>query len=580
MKKLIQKLSLLFLITAVMVNCTNKEISYIDPMITGICNNADKAIEGINSKTWNVSLTEFRDQRLKLINIKNLIENDGYTGSDYALADPELSEARVDESLLVLEIMMDSVWSANIQTAFNGVKKNSAGIQNFGLKTYNNTTTSVADAYAWLMSDDVDPEVTDLIANDFLDLQVKIDVLAGLSALNDAEVTEFVNQIKAQYAEMKQQYAALATDIASSSYFSKAQKALYSSLQQPLADMETTISENLSLAAKAKLDAIDQQLYSLVYFVANNYTSPALKPVVFGEISSISELRWFSEVATNEDRTGDWALTVDIDAAETHRWNPDANGPGFQQIPEFTGTFDGQNHIIHGLFMTKWAAVANNQAGFFFVVNGNIKNLGLVNVQIVNKISTGDQGGVLVGWIKNGTVTNCFTHGMREPLSQAGGFIGRTAGTVVVENCFSAVTFKLTELSSWANSGSFMGLPVGGPLTIKNCYTTGFNSNQAIFGHGSAINLVEASGIYFDSSTVGTTSLDRGAGAYSAASAVKMTDPGVVTDVATAKWGDLANFPGLSANVWEIKTVPQIDSNPRPYLKGFNYDVIKDFIIP
>ena len=40
----------------------------------------------------------------------------------------------------------------------------------------------------------------------------------------------------------------------------------------------------------------------------------------------------------------------------------------------------------------------------------------------------------------------------------------------------------------------------------------------------------------------------------------------------TAQCNNLNNFPSLSSTTWEIKTVPEIDVNPRPYLKSFNYD--------
>ncbi len=583
MKKIYKNLFLILVLSALIAGCAKEETRYIDPMIYGICDKTDGTITQINSGSWNTALIGFRDQRIKLLGIKSLVENDGYTGDNYTLSDPQLTAQRVDQTLQRVEMKLDSVWKASIQNAFTAVNKNSAGIQNFGLNTYNNTSTLVTNNFIWLMADVKDPNVLDLTANDFVDLQGKIEVLAGLAALNDAEVTAFVNEIKAKYAEMKQQYADLAPQIASSAYFSKGQKAIYAGLDQPLKDMQTTIEINLSLATKAQMDALDRDLSALVYFLANNNTSPAQKPIVYGEISSITELRWLSEVATADDLNGDWVLTADIDAAETARWNQDDPDGRFGFRPITTATsinFDGQFHIISGLHIIKiGGAEDENRSGMFAkIVNGSIRNLGLINIRMTKSPTAGgNQGGTLVGWISGpGGVTKCFTEGTFVGAgSQTGGFIGRPQSlTGEISDCFSVV--DVTENANVFTS-SFIGLPVA-VVNMFNCYNLGFTDNKAIFGHGSGVTL-NASGVFYDSQFVGSTELDRGAALYTAGTIVTLSDPGVTTDLPTADWGDLANFPGFSAATWEIRTETQFDANPRPYLKGFNYDAIKDFIV-
>lgn len=62
---------------------------------------------------------------------------------------------------------------------------------------------------------------------------------------------------------------------------------------------------------------INRDLNALVYFVENNYYSLPRQPRAYGEISSITELRWFSEVTTTEDYNINQVLKADIDAAET-----------------------------------------------------------------------------------------------------------------------------------------------------------------------------------------------------------------------------------------------------------------------
>jgi hypothetical protein len=584
MKKILKQLAFLFALVVGMLSCTEEEMRYLDPMIEGLSNNIDDAVVDINSGEWNNALVGFRDQRIKLLNIANLIATDGYSGENYSLEDKAESSQRVEASIATVEMKLDSVWNANVNDPFAGINKNSAGVVNFGTKKYDQTEISVADIYTWLTAD-IESEEVVYIANDIAGVKADVEVLMGLAALNDQEVLDFVNALNAKYAEMVQQYADLASEVNSSPLFSKAQKELYASISQPLTDIGTTIANDLSLSTKDELDFIDRDLSGLVYFVANNHTSPVQAPLVFGEISSITELRWFSEVATAVDLDNDWVLTADIDAAETARWHQeDSNGRfGFRPITTTTSiNFDGQFHIISGLHMAKVGGAGDEERSGMFskLVDGSVKNLGLINLRMKKSpgAGNGNQGGTLVGSISgSGSVTKCFVEGTFVGAgSQTGGFIGRPEAMIgEISDCFSVVA---TSKPTNAAAGGFIGLPVG-QVNLYNCYTLGKVLDQrirAIFGHGSGI-LLDASGIFYDSETVGTTTIDHPT-RYSADTPIRLTDPGVTTDLPTASWGDLANFAGFSAATWEIRTETQFDANPRPYLKGFNYDAIVDFI--
>ncbi len=574
-------LSLVLILTVALFSCNKDETEYIDPMIKGISNKVAEAAADLTSGSWNGALVGLRDQRMKLLNMKALIAAGKYSGDEYSLKDPDQATLAVNDALQIVEFKIDSIWNAKVQGPFDAIDTNSAGIVNLGGTAYHEANSALAEAYAWIMEESEDATEVEYIANDLVDLQSEVDLLTGLAALDEDDVIEYVNNIKAKFAEMKQQYADLAGEVSLSPYFSKAQKELYTSLQEPLNGMETTIEGQITLGTLGELNLIDRDLSALVYFVANNYTSPAQKPLVFGEISSITELRWLSEVATQEETTNDWVLTVDIDAAETHRWNPEADGPGFQQIQNFNGTFDGQYHIISGLFMTKWGDPGNNRSGIFHNITGAILNLGFVNLTLDAPSTSGGQGGTLFGMMTNGSVINCFGHGVMQLNSQSGGFLGRTGGSIKVENCFSAVDTNQdgAQGGGATNTSSFIGLPVGGPFTLTNCYNIGKSVTRAIVGFGAGWNLAVASGIYYDPETVGVTELENN-GAYAGNTSVKLSDDGVVTSLPTADWGSLANFPEFSPDVWVIKTVPEIDANPRPYLKGFNYDGLIDFLVP
>lgn len=567
----------LFLLLAMLIgSCKKDELQSVDPMINGINIQALKTAEGFNSGAWNSALIGLRDQRIKLVGVKKLIAEGKYSGDKYALKDPALATKNANETLVIIDFKIDSLWSKYIKNDFDALNPNSAGISNFGLTAYNAVKDKFTGIYAWLNAESNDPGTAAYVPNDFVQFQSEIAVLTGLNALNETEVLAYVNDLKAQFASMKQQYADLASLVASSPYFSKAQKAIYTKLNQPMIEMETTINTKLDLSTKGQLDAINRDLSALVYFVANNYTSPAQKPIVFGEISSITELRWFSEVATDNERTGNWILTTDIDAAETKRWNPSSIAPGFKNIDKFNGTFDGKNHIIWGLYMTN-SQGGNNRPGFFNNITGTIKNLGLVKLFIRSVSGANGQGGSLFGFMTNGTATNCFVTGVNQRNNQSGGFAGRTGGTVTIEDCFSAVNTP-NGTGDVSNSSSFLGLPTGS-LILKNCYTIGANPTRVFFGFPSGLNLMVASGLFFDPQTVGATTLDFNNNNYAGNTVTRLIDAGV-TALPTAQWNNLSNFPGLVSTKWEIKTVTEIDANPRPYLKGFNYDALRDFIQP
>ncbi|NHN40939.1 hypothetical protein G9C85_04720 [Halorubellus sp. JP-L1] len=99
--------------------------------------------------------------------------------------------------------------------------------------------------------------------------------------------------------------------------------------------------------------------------------------------------------AMDEDRSAHYALGNDIDATPTEEWN---YGGGFEPISTtkdpFTGSFDGRNHTITGLYIDRPSArfvglIANTEG------SGTV----LENVQIVDATVTGEgYVGILVGW--------------------------------------------------------------------------------------------------------------------------------------------------------------------------------------
>ena len=156
-------------------------------------------------------------------------------------------------------------------------------------------------------------------------------------------------------------------------------------------------------------------------------------------------------------------LTADIDLSGISYFPP----IGKQYWPQgpalyFSGTFDGQGHIIRNLSIDKDDPGA--ETGLFGRLNGaTVKNLGIVNATFKNPhaLRAGVLGGCAVGPT---TITNCFTAGdiaMDECIcswnSRNGeGLIGLITSGVVISNCYTTY--------------GTIGFEDPGTITIKNCY--------------------------------------------------------------------------------------------------------------
>ena len=127
---------------------------------------------------------------------------------------------------------------------------------------------------------------------------------------------------------------------------------------------------------------------------------------------------------------------------------------------KFTGTFEGNGHIISNLTYTQ-TAQDHNVGLFGYVSDTTIQNLGLENVNITGQSSVGG----LVG-AGSGSLINCYSTGSVTGKSNiAGGLVGSFSGTLT--NCYSTVL-----VTSW---GSYWvgGLVGTGSGSVTNCYATG-----------------------------------------------------------------------------------------------------------
>jgi len=148
-----------------------------------------------------------------------------------------------------------------------------------------------------------------------------------------------------------------------------------------------------------------------------------------------------------------------------------------EQLP-FRGDFDGGGNIISGLYINStdtYIGLFGNAGG------GTIKNLGLVDVEVIGSTYTGGLGGAI-----GGAVENCYVTGTVRGGNDVGGLVGSSGGTTaVVRNSYSEA-----RVSGGDQVGGLVGnLNSGG--TVTNSYATG-----AVSGNGTNIGgLVGAVGL-------------------------------------------------------------------------------------
>ena len=160
----------------------------------------------------------------------------------------------------------------------------------------------------------------------------------------------------------------------------------------------------------------------------------------------------------NNNLAANYILINDIDCSATSGWN---SGAGFLPISTFTGTFDGQNHIISKLFINRPSL---DQVGLFGISSGIIENVGLVNVDILGSTSQYSDTGGLVSY-NFGTITNSYSTGSVSGSGDVGGLVSYNSG--IITNSYSTGS---VSGSAGSHAGGLVGLNSG---AIENSYSTG-----------------------------------------------------------------------------------------------------------
>lgn len=154
------------------------------------------------------------------------------------------------------------------------------------------------------------------------------------------------------------------------------------------------------------------------------------------KIGTAAQLAWFANAVNNGSRSACAVLTADIDL-NGQKWTPIANC-GVNN--GYTGTFDGQGYIIHGICVT--TGVSSRPQGLFGIIarTGTVRNVKAAGRILVRQSS----GAGLIAGENNGVLYNCEASAFLKNSYSAGstgssvGNIGGIAGHMAagyIENC-------------------------------------------------------------------------------------------------------------------------------------------------
>ena len=207
-----------------------------------------------------------------------------------------------------------------------------------------------------------------------------------------------------------------------------------------------------------------------------------------------------------------------------HEWISIGDGAN-TDVGSFQGVFDGQSHVVYNLYSHEGLKSENKDNNnnlyrnglFGSIYNATVKNLGIENADIVipmNDTSTYGKG-ILVDWMTDSTINNCYTTGSITGGSYIEKYIGGIAGFLngnnSISQCYSTAAITgnydgeyyaeqeggLEPMDCWDSLGGIVGASYTGQVTISDCWFGGeivVNSIQApvggIIGYGEGVSMV------------------------------------------------------------------------------------------
>ncbi len=241
-----------------------------------------------------------------------------------------------------------------------------------------------------------------------------------------------------------------------------------------------------------------------------------------------------------------FVLANDIDASGTATWN---GGQGFAPIGgTFTGTLDGQNHVISNLTISRGST---DNVGLISTLGsgGIIRYLGLAG----GTISGRNQVGGLAG-SATGTLANVYSTAAISGNTNVGGLVGSLGSGGAVYDSYGT-----GSVSGGGTVGGLIGAMVAGS-SLSTSYAAGSVSGSSSLGGLVGSNMGTITGGIWN-----TTVTAQGVGSGSTTGATGLTASGMTSlaNFTAAGWGGIDDQGG-TANAWRI-----YDGHTAPLLRSF-----------
>ncbi len=179
------------------------------------------------------------------------------------------------------------------------------------------------------------------------------------------------------------------------------------------------------------------------------------------------------------DHNASYILMNDIDCSASSSWN---GGQGFAPISGFSGIFDGQDHSIDQLAMTRTGITGNYFGLFARAMDATIKNVHLTNtnIQAANNV------GGIVGEAAHTIVSHVSVAGTVTGISTVGGAIGMADSDSTIENVGVTAAVTATNggaggVAHTASNTSIMNSYFNGTLSGTTGPNAGIVSNVTVF---------------------------------------------------------------------------------------------------